>query len=102
MPEADLRAIFESLREQLEKDEAEGRLAGVTVADLKEAIAHPLAPAIVGESMAAEASSVQPGEPAADFTLPWLPGTAPDESPTFTLSSRFGRRPVALIFGSYT
>ena len=44
---------------------------------------------------------MQPGEPAPDFTLPYLPGRG-GGAQAMTLSDHFGNRPVALIFGSYT
>jgi peroxiredoxin len=50
--------------------------------------------------MALEATSVQAGDPAPDFALPRLGG--PNAGELVTLSSHFGKRPVALIFGSYT
>ena len=34
--------------------------------------------------------------------LPWLPGSGEGRGTTLTLSEHFGKRPVALIFGSYT
>jgi hypothetical protein len=45
---------------------------------------------------------VQEGEAAPDFTLPWLGAKPAGAGERLTLSSHFGRRPVALIFGSYT
>ncbi len=57
---------------------------------------------MIGETLAAEAASVKQGEPAPDFTLPWLPGPTAGGGRAFTLSHRFGERPVALVFGSYT
>ena len=51
--------------------------------------------------MEIEAGSVQAGDPAPDFTLPWLPGSE-GSAPSLTLSDHFGVQPVALIFGSYT
>jgi hypothetical protein len=50
--------------------------------------------------MAAEATSAQVGDPAPDFRLQRLGG--PNAGERVTLSSHFGKRPVALIFGSYT
>ena len=102
MSKVDIQAMMNGMRAQLERDEAEGRLAGLTVSDLMDAISHEKAPEVVGEAMEAEAQSVQPGEPAPDFTLPWLPGSGEGRGETLTLSDHFGKRPVALIFGSYT
>ena len=102
MSQIDVKAMLAAMRDQLERDEAEGKLAGLTVADLMDAVSHPKAAEVISETMAAEASSVQQGEPAPDFTLPWLPGSTRGAQPTLTLSDHFGKRPVALIFGSYT
>ncbi len=102
MARLDLKAMMEAMRPQLEKDEAEGRLAGLTVADLADATSHPLAGDVVAELMEREAGSVQEGDPAPDFTLAWLPGSGEGRGETLTLSNHFGKRPVALVFGSYT
>jgi hypothetical protein len=75
---------------------------GLSLDDLKNAMSHPLAAQTVAELMPLEAVSVQPGEAAPDFTLPFLPGHGGAEGEAFTLSDHFGKRPVALIFGSYT
>jgi hypothetical protein len=75
---------------------------GLSLDDLKDAMSHPLAAATVAELMPLEAASVQPGQPAPDFTLPWLPGGGGEEGQSVTLSERWRERPVALIFGSYT
>ena len=69
--------------------------------DLRDAMSHPKAAETVAELMPVEAASVQPGQPAPDFTLPYLSGSG-TEGATVTLSDHFGKRPVALIFGSYT
>lgn len=45
-----------------------------------------------------EARAPNVGDPAPDFELPLLD----DRSKTVRLSEYFGRRPVGLIFGSYT
>jgi hypothetical protein len=47
--------------------------------------------------MPARAGRLQPGDPAPDFSLRTLDGTARVE-----LSSLRGQKPVVLIFGSYT
>lgn len=102
MSDADPRAMMAALRARLERDQAEGRLEGLRVDDLAEAMAHPKAGAVIAEAMAREAGSVKPGEPAPDFTLPWLSPAAAGRGGSLSLSSHFGERPVALIFGSYT
>jgi hypothetical protein len=102
MDRKDVDQMLEAMRGQLEQDEAAGELAGIDVSDLADAISHPKAPDVIGQIMEFEATSVQEGDPAPDFTLPWL-GAAPDGAgEALTLSSHAGKRPVALIFGSYT
>ena len=77
------------------------QMAGLSLDDLKDAMAAPGAAETVAELMPYEATSVKPGEPAPDFSLPYLPGSGP-AGERMTLSAHFGKRPVALIFGSYT
>ncbi len=84
MTKIDVQKMMEAMRPQLERDESEDRLAGLSVDDLAEAV------------------SVQEGEPAPDFTLPWLDKSGAGRGAALTLSDHFGKRPVALIFGSYT
>lgn len=102
MSTIDVKAMMEGMREQLERDEAEGRLAGLTVEDLADAVSHPKAADVIAEVMEAEATSTAEGEPAPDFSLPWLTGGGEGRDRRITLSSHFGKTPVALIFGSYT
>ena len=102
MTKIDVQKMMEAMRPQLERDESEDRLAGLSVDDLAEAVSHPKAAAMIAEIMEAEAASVQEGEPAPDFTLPWLEKSGVGRGATLTLSDHFGKRPVALIFGSYT
>jgi len=102
MGKVDIAAMMAGMRAQLERDQADGKLAGITVDDLLDAVSHPKAAETIAETMGWEAQSVKQGEPAPDFTLPWLGGTDPDRGPSLTLSSHFGNRPVALVFGSYT
>ena len=102
MSQPDPKAMMEAMRARLERDQAEGKLAGINVADLADAMAHPKAGEVIAETMSAEAASVKPGQPAPDFTLPWLAGSGTGRGPALSLSSHFGKRPVALIFGSYT
>ncbi len=80
-------------------------MQGLTLDHLEEVMAHPKAAGVVAELMPLEATSVQQGQPAPDFSLPYLPGNLPPGAPAdtrVTLSDHFGKRPVALIFGSYT
>ena len=102
MSKIDVKQMMEGMRAQLERDQAEGKLASLTVDDLADAVSHPKAPEVIAECMEAESGSVQEGQPAPDFCLPWLPGSGEGRGPRMTLSDHFGKRPVALIFGSYT
>ena len=83
----------------LEEDRVE--MDGLELDDLKDAMSHPKAPEILAKWMPHEATAVKQGEPAPDFTLRFLPGYS-EEGESMTLSSHFGKRPVGLIFGSYT
>ena len=98
----DPKQMLEGMRAQLEQDEADGKLAGLTVADLADAMSHPKAAEFLAEALPIEAASVKQGEPAPDFELPWLPGSGDGRGDALCLSSHFGKRPVALVFGSYT
>jgi hypothetical protein len=102
MADVDIQKIMEGMRATLEQDEQAGKLAGLTVADLEDAMSHPKAAAVIAETFAAEQGSVRQGEDAPDFTLPWLPASEKPGTDALSLSSHFGTRPVALIFGSYT
>ena len=98
MSKIDVDAMIEGVRAQLEAQGME--LQGLTLEDLRDAMSHPQAADEVMRAMALEASSVQLGDPAPEFDLPHLGG--PDAGKRVRLSSHFGKRPVALIFGSYT
>lgn len=98
MTEIDVEGMKDQLKATLKEDEMEG----LSVTDLMDAMSHPKANDVVQELMALEPNTVQQGEDAPDFTLPWLSGKGADGSATVTLSSHFGKRPVGLIFGSYT
>jgi hypothetical protein len=94
----DVDQMLEGVRAQLE---AQGMsLQGLTLEDLRDAMSHPKAAEEVARVMALEAKSVQAGDAAPDFSLPRLGGA--NAGDRVTLSSYFGKRPVALIFGSYT
>ena len=98
MSEFDVDAMIEGVRAQLE---AQGfDLQGLSIEDLRNAMSHPKAAEQVAALMALEPTSAQTGDPAPDFALPRLGG--PKAGEVVTLSSHFGKRPVALIFGSYT
>jgi len=102
MADPDVKQLMDGMRATLEQDERAGKLAGLSVSDLEDAMSHPKAAPVIAEIFAAEQGSVQQGEDAPDFTLPWLPGSAKPGVDVLSLSSHFGTRPVALIFGSYT
>ncbi|MDJ0788403.1 MAG: hypothetical protein QNK05_16470 [Myxococcota bacterium] len=101
------RDMIDGMLSNLSDGEGEA-MQGLTLDDLKDAMSHPEAAKTVAELMPIEAASVKAGDPAPDFTLPYLPGIPGSgtgtrtEGESVTLSSHFGERPVALIFGSYT
>ena len=101
MSDDGLEATRQQITGMLAALESEG-MDGLSLDDLKDAMSHPEAARTVAELMPLEASSVQPGQPAPDFTLPFLPGHGGEAGQTLTLSERWAERPVALIFGSYT
>ncbi len=76
-------------------------MQGLSHDDLKQAMSHPKAADSVAELLSYDATAVKLGDPAPDFSLPYLPGSG-REGARVTLSDHFGSRPVALIFGSYT
>jgi hypothetical protein len=98
MSKIDVDAMIEGVRAQLEAQGME--LQGLTLEDLRDAMSHPQAAGEVMRAMALEGTSVQVGDPAPEFDLPRLGGSNAGER--VRLSSHFGKRPVALIFGSYT
>ena len=57
MSAVDPKEMMEGMRAQLEADAAEGKLAGITVEDLEDAISHPEAGAAIAETLAADANS---------------------------------------------
>ena len=99
MPEDEVKTRVAGLLEQLAASPPE--MEGLDLDDLKAAMSHPKALETLTKWMPLEASSAQPGAPAPDFSLPYMPGYGPDGE-SMTLSSHFGSRPVALVFGSYT
>jgi hypothetical protein len=102
MAKIDVEEVMAGMQERLQQDEAEGRLAGLTVEDLRDAMSHPKAPEVIAEVMELEAASVQEGEAAPDFSLARLRSDDEGGPDRMTLSEHFGQSPVALIFGSYT
>ena len=99
MGEASMKTRVAEMLKRLEDDEVE--MEGLDLDGLKAAISHPKALETLAKWMPFEATSVQAGESAPDFSLPGMPGHGP-AGESMTLSSQFGKRPVALIFGSYT
>jgi hypothetical protein len=95
-----MKQMIQGMLENLEKNGVE--MDGLSLDDLRDAMSHPKAAAFLADWMPVEAAAVAQGEPAPDFTLPYLPGQGKDEGETMSLSSHFGSRPVGLIFGSYT
>ncbi len=75
-------------------------IAGADGAELLEVMSHPKAAEQTLEILAREEASVQVGDNAPDFELQGL--TSYGKGAPVKLSSHFGKRPVALIFGSYT
>jgi hypothetical protein len=102
MTEFDIDAMKEELKAGLKSNKGEDGLKNMDVDDLMDAMSHPKAAGIVQKLMELEPNTVQPGDSAPDFSLPWLSGQGPAGSTAMTLSDHFGKRPVALIFGSYT
>ena len=93
MAEFDVDQMLESLK-------SEGvQMNGLTLDRLRDAVSHPAAAAEIQRLAARETTSVQQGETARDFCLPFLPSSGEGE---VRLSDHFGVRPVGLIFGSYT
>ncbi len=102
MADFDIEAMKDELKAGLKSNVGEDGLKDMDVDDLMDAMSHPEAAKVVKQLMELEPSTVQAGEPAPDFSLPWLSGQGPDGSTAMTLSDHLGKRPVALIFGSYT
>ncbi len=102
MGKIDVEEVMTGMRERLQQDEAEGRLAGLTVEDLRDAVSHPKAPEVIAEVMELEAASVRQGDAAPDFSLARLRSDGEAGPDRMTLSEHVGKSPVALIFGSYT
>jgi hypothetical protein len=98
MSDIDIRQLFEDLKAQMERDGQ--KMEGLGFDDLRDAMSHPEAPGEVARILGREQSGIVVGDPAPDFELPRLPG--PHGDGRVRLSDHFGKRPVALIFGSYT
>jgi hypothetical protein len=98
MSEVDVESMLAAIAQQLK---GQGKkMKGLSLEDLGDAMSHPEAAKNVVEIMGREASSVQVGDPAPDFDLPRLDEERSGERGR--LAEHVGKRPVALIFGSYT
>ena len=97
MAKHDVDAMMRNVAQRLEEQGHE--MAGLSLDDLRDAASHPKAAAEIERIFQRETGSVQQGDPAPDFRLPYLPGHGEGH---VRLSERFAERPVALIFGSYT
>lgn len=95
---ADIEAMKKQVSASLEANSSGDGMGSVDVGDLMDAMAHPKAAEVVQELMALEPNTVQQGEAAPEFSLPRLS----NREEVVSLSSHFGKRPVGLIFGSYT
>ena len=73
---------------------------GMTEEDMRKAMEYPGAAAEVERVLEAERTSVSEGDPAPEFRLARLTGA--EVGARVALSDHFGKRPVALVFGSYT
>jgi hypothetical protein len=98
----DLQKTFGEILAQMEADPDGPTISSANRQQLMDAIAHPKAAAEIQRGFELEAASVQEGQPAFDFTLPRLGAGGNEPQRSVTLSDHFGRRPVALVFGSYT
>jgi len=94
------RPEFDLLRDAIDQD-GDQKLSAAELADYHENTYDPsiaqVARGFSEEELARRSSGPAPGEPAPDFCL-----SPPDGGASVRLSSFAGRRPVALIFGSYT
>ncbi len=75
-------------------------IPGFTAEDRRAAMEYPGVAEEIERLVAADRASVQAGAPAPDFNLARM--TGPQAGERITLSDHFGKRSVALVFGSYT
>jgi hypothetical protein len=95
--------VFDGMLEKLISSGQAAKMEGLDIERLKSAMSAPGAAETVMAIQAMGADSqAGVGQAAPDFELPYLPGHGGAEGETVRLSDRFGKRPVALIFGSYT
>ena len=98
----DLQKTFGDILARMAEDPDGPQISDARREELMAALAHPKAAAEIQRGFALEATSVQEGQPAFDFTLPRLGVGSEAALGPVTLSDHYGRRPVALVFGSYT
>ncbi len=96
MSDLDSKAIFEMMKARAASQGV--KLTPEQLEALADAMSHPKAAAQVAEILEREPSSLQQGDPAPDFALRRID----DPDRRVRLADHFGKRPVALIFGSYT
>ena len=101
MKAEEIRTLVQALAEQqgLNFKAVDSELGEEGWERLAAAMENPLSAQHLTDSMAAEPGSLQAGQAATDFTLARLNDK---DGPPVTLSDHFGKRPVALVFGSYT
>lgn len=75
----------------------DGSEHSISAEEMAEVMSHPLADEYVSEMLERESGSCVVGSDAPDFELPLADGNG-----SVRLSGHFGKRPVALVFGSYT
>ena len=81
-------------------EEAARNIPGITEEDARAAMEYRGAAAEIERLISADQGSVREGASAPDFELARLQD--PDGGERVKLSDSFGKRPVALVFGSYT
>jgi len=98
----DLQKTFGEILARMAEDPEGPQIPEARREELMAALAHPKAAAEIQRGFALEATTVQEGQPAFDFTLPRLAAGSGKGPGPVTLSDHYGQRPVALVFGSYT
>ena len=99
-------SVDEKAHEMLDRlvESGEGdRMAGLDLDRLRAAMSAPGAAETIAAIQAMGSDSqAAVGRFAPDFELPVLPGQTNSNGEKVRLSDRFAKRPVALVFGSYT
>jgi hypothetical protein len=94
------RAFVQEVIGQMKSSDRDLSAPGITGGEMIEVLNHPKAVDTIFEMVTMEADSAQQGAPAPDFCLKPLNDYA--GGTPVRLSDHFGKRPVALVFGSYT